>query len=111
MANAGPWRGAVLLDPQKAFFRALGGREMDLEHAASAGGKAELRAAVKRAKAAGFAGDMEGEGMLLGGLLVVAAGGRVVLARAEERWGDKADPCAVLAAAREAAGEGARAGL
>ena len=111
MANTGPWPGAVLLDPQKAFFRTLGGREMDIDYAASAGGKAELRAAVKRAKAAGFAGDMQGEGMLLGGLLVVAAGGRAVLARAEERWGDKADPAAVLAAAGEAAGEGARAGL
>ena len=100
VANTGPWPGAVLLDTAKAFFTALGAREMDMSFAGSAAGKADLRASYKRAKIAGFTGDLEGEGMLLGGVLVVGSDGRVALARREAKWGDKADPAEVLAAAR-----------
>ena len=64
VANTGPWPGAVLLDTAKAFFTALGAREMDMSFAGSAAGKADLRASYKRAKIAGFTGDLEGEGML-----------------------------------------------
>ena len=110
------WRGSLILDRSRAFFGlmgrvagASGERQMDLDYAASIEGKAELRAAVRRARAAGFRGDMEGEGMVLGGVMVVcpnphpSPGGSVVWARPEGRWGDKAAAAEVIAAARRAA--------
>ena len=61
---------------------------------------------VVRARGKGFEGNMDGEGRILGGLVVVSKEKGVVYYYAEKEFGDHADIKEVLKAAREVAGNG-----
>jgi len=89
--------GRVFLDQQRRLFEALGSRWL--------GGSGFLRPSVwrnvVRAKLSGVQGNSEGEGRLLGGVVVIGPGEQGVLyVHKEEVWGDHAPVDEVLAACR-----------
>ena len=98
------WPGACLLDERKDLFSFLGGGVLR---------KGTLLTFLNpfsrvwsNAKAAeGVEGNFTGDGLTLGGLLVVKRGGEVQYAYQEEVFGDHAPKEDVLRAAREAAGK------
>jgi len=95
------WKGELYLDDARAFFvRILGNRWAKMTWLFSS----KARANVARAKKKGFSGNLRGEGLLLGGLIVVAPGdGGIVFEFREEMFGDHADPKQVLEVARKLA--------
>jgi len=91
----------IFLDEKKDFFtKILGDRWLG----ASGFLMPSVHANLKRAKAKGMVGNMEGEGRLLGGLLVVK-NSTIIYQYREEVWGDHAplatvrEVCQKLAAA------------
>jgi len=87
----------LYLDQERSFYNLLGNRWL--------GVTGFLRPSVwqniNRAKAKNVEGNMEGEGRLLGGLLVIGPGDTGVLfEHREEVWGDHADREKVLEACK-----------
>jgi len=97
--------GEVFLDSAKGFYTALGGNMGNAAMLAQGEVKARGKAAYKQLKAAdpGYKLSMEGEGLALGGSLVVGPDGKVVFAHAERSFGDVAEPEDLLAACKAAA--------
>lgn len=59
----------------------------------------DVRKAISASKQAGVTGNFKGDGMQLGGTLVVDQGGsRVLYHKAQEHFGDAASPVAILEA-------------
>eukprot|EP01101_Sappina_pedata_P013419 TRINITY_DN9684_c0_g1_i1.p1 TRINITY_DN9684_c0_g1~~TRINITY_DN9684_c0_g1_i1.p1 ORF type:complete len:215 (-),score=61.85 TRINITY_DN9684_c0_g1_i1:88-732(-) len=89
------FKGPVFLDRDRAFYKVLGDNWMGLTDL--------LRPSVwnnwLRAKAKGVYGNLEGEGRLLGGVLVVGAANQGILYQHREKvFGDHADLDDILAA-------------
>ncbi|KAG5176576.1 peroxiredoxin-like protein [Tribonema minus] len=94
--------GLLYFDEKKAFFESLGSRWLGL--------KGLMYPSViknaQRAKGKGVEGNWEGEGRLLGGLLVVGKGDEGVLFEHREKaFGDHASMDDILAACRKAVGK------
>jgi len=90
--------GDLYLDKDRAFFNYLGNRWLGFTGFFSP----TVWSNIKRAKSKGVEGNMEGEGRLLGGLLVIGPGDKgVVFEHREEVWGDHADPNKVLEAVKK----------
>ena len=97
------WKGdGLFLDETKALYAVVGGgtvRKGSLAWFAN-----PFSRIWKNAKAAeGVAGNFVGDGLTMGGLLVVSKSGEVVYAFQEETFGDRAPVEDVLRAATEAA--------
>jgi len=97
------WPGGELyLDSAKAFYGACGGGEV--RRGALSSFFNPFSRIWKNVKASeGVKGNLVGDGLLLGGLLVVRKGGEVEYAFQEKTFGDYAPPEEVLEAARAAA--------
>ncbi|KAG0323677.1 hypothetical protein BGZ99_002617 [Dissophora globulifera] len=98
------WKGKVYFDSEKAFYKALGGGQL------RTGGWEQL---IKpafwgnffRNKRSGVKGNFEGDGKILGGLLLVKANdGGIAYEHIEKVWGDIAHPDQVLEACSRVSG-------
>jgi len=90
-------QGNLYLDQDKSLFKLLGDRWLGFTGFLSP----KVWGNLNRAKGKGFEGNMEGEGRLLGGLLVVGPGDQgVIFEYKEEVWGDHADLKDVLEACK-----------
>jgi len=90
--------GPIYLDSERNFFKLLGDRWLGL----TGFFMPSVWSNIQRAKAKGIEGNMEGEGKLLGGLLVVGPNDQGVLfVHREEVWGDHAKLEDVLEACRK----------
>jgi len=89
---------SVYFDENKEFFDAIGNRWVGLDfifHLPS------IIRNGRRASNEGFKGNYEGEGRLLGGVLVIGPGTQgVIFDYREKEFGDHPDPQEVLKAAR-----------
>jgi hypothetical protein len=97
--------GEVYLDSAKGFYAALGGHLGDANMLAMEEVKARGKAAFKQLRAAdpSYKLSMDGDGLALGGSLVVAPSGKVEFVHAEQSFGDVAAPEVLLAACKAAA--------
>mmetsp|Transcript_44671 Transcript_44671/g.100854 ORF Transcript_44671/g.100854 Transcript_44671/m.100854 type:complete len:156 (-) Transcript_44671:263-730(-) len=106
-AATGAEPGAIYLDESNAFFKALGGgtenSESTLGFLAKYAAGGQMKQNIQRAEAAGFKGNLTGEGLVKGGLYVVGPGGRQEYAFAESEIGDHAPLDAVIGAVARAA--------
>jgi hypothetical protein len=105
----GAWGGEVLLDQKMAWFAALGGGCVNQMTLTGFVGKlanpwSKLRANFKALKTKSSDGNFKGEGLITGGLYVVAPGGAAAYTFLEEEVGDMFDLDEVVGAARRAAG-------
>ena len=105
------WGGPLFFDEGKAFYKAVHGgtlRKGSLLALLNPFGEAWRNG--KRAQASGLVkeSNLNGDGLTLGGLLVVARGGDVVYSHGEKTFGDHAPEDEVLAAARKAGGGGGK---
>jgi len=92
----------IYLDDNKRFFEAIGDRWLGL----TGFFKPSVWANLNRAKKKGFEGNMQGEGRLLGGVLVVGPKDTGILyEHREEVWGDHADLEEVVAVVKKAQDE------
>jgi len=88
----------VYLDPQRQFFTLLGNRWLGL----SGFFDPSVWKNVYRARAKNVSGNMEGEGRLLGGVLVIGPHDQgIVFEYHEEVWGDHAQLEDILEACRQ----------
>jgi hypothetical protein len=76
------------MDESKAFYHALGNREQNMDELKDDEIKLGMKTAGQAATDRGFEQNMDGEGTLLGGVVVFDANGKFVFAHREERWGD-----------------------
>jgi len=87
----------IYLDSSRELYQAIGDRWLGLTGFL----KPSVWKNVNRAKQKGFEGNMEGEGRLLGGVLVVGPNDMGILfEHREEVWGDHADVSEVVAAVK-----------
>eukprot|EP00658_Telonema_sp_P-2_P060592 TRINITY_DN4947_c0_g1_i2.p3 TRINITY_DN4947_c0_g1~~TRINITY_DN4947_c0_g1_i2.p3 ORF type:complete len:109 (+),score=31.98 TRINITY_DN4947_c0_g1_i2:341-667(+) len=86
----------LLLDLSKGMFDALGGRKGSLLSLL----RPSIVSKVWQSSASGFPGTLEGDGMTLGGVLLVSKDG-IAFEHLESEFGDRADPEDVVQAARE----------
>jgi AhpC/TSA antioxidant enzyme len=102
--SAEHWKGELYLDETKVLYAAVGGgsvRKGSLAWFAN-----PFSRIWKNAKAAeGVVGNFVGDGLTMGGLLVVSKAGEVVYAFQEETFGDRPPMEEVLRAATEAASQ------
>jgi len=85
-------------DPKRSFFKAIGDRWLGI----SGFVRPSVWSNVNRAKGKGIEGNMQGEGRLLGGTLVVAPHDQgIVFEHREGVWGDHAEPADALAAVQQ----------
>eukprot|EP00656_Telonema_subtile_P021119 TRINITY_DN2215_c0_g1_i1.p2 TRINITY_DN2215_c0_g1~~TRINITY_DN2215_c0_g1_i1.p2 ORF type:complete len:110 (-),score=26.97 TRINITY_DN2215_c0_g1_i1:248-577(-) len=96
-----PSGGTLLLDPSRGMFTAIGGVKGSLFSLA----KPSVISRVLGSKRAGFAGNLEGDGMTMGGVVVVSKAG-VVFQHLESEFGDRADPDEVVKAAARLVAQG-----
>ncbi|KAG0004317.1 hypothetical protein BGZ65_000582 [Modicella reniformis] len=92
------WHGKVFFDTEKGFYQALGGGRLR-----TGGWEQLIRPTfwvnLVRNKRSGVQGNFEGDGSILGGLLIVNANeGGIAYEHIEEVWGDIAGADKVLAA-------------
>eukprot|EP00658_Telonema_sp_P-2_P060591 TRINITY_DN4947_c0_g1_i1.p3 TRINITY_DN4947_c0_g1~~TRINITY_DN4947_c0_g1_i1.p3 ORF type:complete len:123 (+),score=24.67 TRINITY_DN4947_c0_g1_i1:341-709(+) len=100
----------LLLDLSKGMFDALGGRKGSLlsllrpyppdAFRPSRPRGRSIVSKVWQSSASGFPGTLEGDGMTLGGVLLVSKDG-IAFEHLESEFGDRADPEDVVQAARE----------
>lgn len=91
-------------EPDYPFFKAINGESMGLVHGLwsyLSGGKVAKN--MKLAK--GVAGNLKGEGLVLGGILVVASSGDILMHHVEKEVGDQPDPAELAAAISQLAAE------
>ncbi|KAG0369803.1 hypothetical protein BC939DRAFT_475515 [Gamsiella multidivaricata] len=98
------WHGKVYFDPEKAFYKALGGGRLR-----EGGWEQMIRPSfwvnLVRNKQSGVKGNFEGDGRILGGLLVVNADdGGIAYEHIEKVWGDIAHADKVLEACSRVSG-------
>jgi len=99
------------MEPTLAFlheFGTSGKRKLTTSSTAGflwryATGSAQLTANIGRAKAAGYEGNLKGEGLVHGGLFVVGTNGDVLYKFKEKEIGDHAPVEDVLAVCRDVA--------
>ncbi|KAI8346632.1 hypothetical protein B0O80DRAFT_503278 [Mortierella sp. GBAus27b] len=98
------WHGKVFFDPEKGFYKALGGGRL------RTGGWGQLILPtfwvnLVRNKRSGVKGNFEGDGSILGGLLIVNGNdGGIAYEHIEKMWGDIARADKVLAACSRVSG-------
>ena len=95
-------QGAMYLDEDMAFYKALGGGKVVKKGLMALGSKA-VRNNNKRSKeylaSIGGTSNLKGEGMIMGGMYVIAAaGGGIVLQKNEETFGDISPVDAIMEA-------------
>ncbi|KAK3816020.1 MAG: hypothetical protein J3Q66DRAFT_341393 [Benniella sp.] len=98
------WHGKVFFDPEKGFYKAFGGG-----HLRTGGWEQLIRPTfwvnLVRNKRSGVKGNFEGDGSILGGLLVLNANdGGIAYEHIEKIWGDIARADKVLAACSRVSG-------
>lgn len=99
----GFWPGPIYKDEEKALFAALGSGTVRRASALSLlNPLSRMWGHAKAAKAAGVEGNFTGDGLTLGGVLVIVRGTPVWTFQ-EKQFGDAPEPAAVVAAVREAA--------
>ncbi|KAI8601072.1 hypothetical protein EDD21DRAFT_444013 [Dissophora ornata] len=99
------WHGQVYFDPEKGFYKGLGGGG----HLRTGGWEQLIKPSFwlnfVRNKRSGVKGNFEGDGSILGGLLVVNAGnGGIAYEHIEKVWGDIAHADKVLEACSRVSG-------
>lgn len=102
--------GEIWLDKDLAFFKALGGGSYEQKSLLAFLAKAAVPGTQVRqnmAASKGYATNLVGEGLIVGGLLVLRQGGEVEYAHREEEIGSHAPLEEVLAAAQRASGAAA----
>ncbi|KAF9173147.1 hypothetical protein BGX21_010064 [Mortierella sp. AD011] len=98
------WHGKVYFDAEKGFYKALGGGRLRV-----GGWEQLIRPSfwryLVRNKRSGVKGNFEGDGSILGGLLVVSAGDNgIAYEHIEKVWGDIAHADKVLEACSQLTG-------
>ncbi|KAG0333840.1 hypothetical protein BG004_000676 [Podila humilis] len=98
------WHGKVYHDPTKAYYKALGGGRLR-----TGGWEQMIRPSfwgnLIRNKRSGVKGNFEGDGSILGGLLIVKKGDQgIAYEHIEKVWGDIASAQKVLQACSEVSG-------
>jgi hypothetical protein len=106
------WGGDVLLDSEKAFFKAIGGGAVHqpyslasfLAAAFNPFCKARVKGHMDVAKKAGITQNLKGEGFVAGGSYVLDKSGAVQFSFVEDDLGDHAQPEAIVDALKVACG-------
>jgi hypothetical protein len=91
--------GRVLVDADRKLYAAVGAQRAGVLSLLSPWAWRSIAAARGR----GFSGNLEGDGMQLGGLLVLSRRGDVLFSQAQRSFDDKPDAAGALAAVRRAA--------
>jgi hypothetical protein len=102
------WAGDLFFDPEKTFYAAVHGGQVkkgNLFEFLNPFSRAWKN--TKRAKASGTVKDhnLVGDGLTLGGVMVIEKGGKIAYRFEEESFGDHAPFEELLAAARKAGGK------
>jgi hypothetical protein len=92
------WSGDMFMDEDKEWYAALGMREQDMSELQNADIKGAMKQAGQDASERGFVQNLDGEGMLLGGVVVLDSKGGVVFEHRECRWSDAVSTADLVAA-------------